>query len=349
MCVEWNTEKNCGRCGRDCLGAKCSGGVCEPLVLGPYVGRGKLTIDASKVYYTFNSSICNVDADCHVISSLPKNAGPMTVPSPLAQNALDPYAMATDSSGTYWTPSTGVAGGADVGEIRACPLNSCGKYGENTIVLASGRRNARFVTVRAGRVYWAEETPIVEDGGAAGYVASIVACPSTGCPTAGPIVVASTVDSITQFAVDDENIYFGGGLNEIRRCAITGCGSNATRMATLDENVAELAVDAQHVYVVTQLAIARCPKASGCGAGPEKLVALPQDYPPAHDLVMDADFLYWAMGGALMRCAKSGCPKPEQINPPEARIGQIAIDEKAIYYVAIAQKALGGGVKKIAK
>ncbi len=56
MCTNLQTDgSNCGTCGHSCQGGGCSGGMCQPVILGSVAGNGQgIAVDATSVYFTVN-------------------------------------------------------------------------------------------------------------------------------------------------------------------------------------------------------------------------------------------------------------------------------------------------------
>jgi hypothetical protein len=82
QCLLLSTDpKNCGACGRDCLGGSCTAGLCQPVVLASASGGGaalSLCADASHLYWTGNVK----SAMPNTIQTMPKSGGaPVTLAS----------------------------------------------------------------------------------------------------------------------------------------------------------------------------------------------------------------------------------------------------------------------------
>jgi hypothetical protein len=69
-------------------------------------------------------------------------------PTLLANNQLQPYAIATDGINVYWT--TGV------GNIMRCPVGGCGNA---PVIIAHAQGNIGGVAVDATSVYWTNAGP----------------------------------------------------------------------------------------------------------------------------------------------------------------------------------------------
>lgn len=54
-CVDLRTSPNhCGECGRSCLGARCTGGTCEPELVVPDAGGGSVWLVGSELWYRWD-------------------------------------------------------------------------------------------------------------------------------------------------------------------------------------------------------------------------------------------------------------------------------------------------------
>jgi hypothetical protein len=95
--------KNCGTCGRDCLGAACVKGFCQPndVVTGTEGTETVrcFTLDATNVYYSFKSNTGAIE-----VNSIPKAGG---TPTTLA-NGENGCPMFVVGSTLYWLKDDGI-------------------------------------------------------------------------------------------------------------------------------------------------------------------------------------------------------------------------------------------------
>lgn len=326
-CVQVATDaKNCGRCGRDCLDSTCGGGVCAPVLMaespiGGVAPTGPIAVDATFVYWGNSSSQCAVGGNCNTVYHMPKNGGMATIRSfASARHAVSGIAL--DTTGTYWTNGL---------SVMSCPGNSCGPFGDNPTTLVDGRTATREIVARGGNVFWGESF-------------GVFACPIAGCPSNTPTSIHNVAGEVKRLAIDDTSLYIAGG-RAVARCVLPSCTGGVSEIAAAPEGVVDVAVDATDLFFASPTTIYRC-ALSGCAGAPAAVTSIAPDFQPPHHLAIDATHLYWAAGGAIQRCAKSGCATPETINPAEAQIKALTMDDKSIYFVLTTRN---GGIKRIAK
>jgi len=289
-------SKNCGDCGRDCLGGPCLARKCQPLVLAmSEPSAWAIAIDAANVYWTTLDSV----------RSCAKNN---CVPTTIANNQQLPRGIATDANNVYWTTS---------GSVQACAKNNC-----TTPIALATAQTALGIATDGVDVYWAET--------AGGVVRR---CEVSGCnnlpttlaspfqpyavaidkqnmfftsqdgvrqlPIGGGTPQIVTYDNAYALALDASNVYFTAN-GQVRKCAVAGCIS-PTVLASFGQAIA-LAVDATDVYWCAGNAIQKC-AIGGCNNTPTTL-ATSQFTPFA--LAVDSTAIYWTNhgNGTIMRLAK---------------------------------------------
>jgi hypothetical protein len=96
---------NCGACGHDCLGAKCSGGLCAPEGVGDV---GNLTnigddfaLDANNVYVA--GQIVEGQKVSDVIAALPRSGGPLVVLAKTTTGAWRGANMLVADGRVFWS------------------------------------------------------------------------------------------------------------------------------------------------------------------------------------------------------------------------------------------------------
>src|SRR5262245_60386103 len=92
-CVDLSTHpKNCGACGRDCLGGPCQEAMCQPVVVAAEQPEPTaIAVDASYVYWVnFGNS---------TVKKAPIEGGD---PILMQQSLGGPIAMAVDATNVYW-------------------------------------------------------------------------------------------------------------------------------------------------------------------------------------------------------------------------------------------------------
>jgi hypothetical protein len=317
-----NDSQNCGRCGHDCLGAKCVQGACEPITLasGLNIPQG-IAIDKNDVYVTVYGS-----GD---VIRIPKVGGP---PQTITGDTLSPFGIALDLDGT------GLAKKVVWGESRLsssqllyCTLPDCPTIGK-----VPAAEDVRYVAVSNGVAYW------TQSGTGAG---SVRKCSLSNCTQ--PTLVSNEIEA-EGLAVHDAVVVITRRqvAGSARRMTTSGGGA-IDLIPTLD-NPTGITTDGTMVFVAVNggSAIAKCPLLGCTGPSTFAFATSP------HEVAMDAQNVYWgnglASGGSIAYCAVAGCEggKPKILVPDQKNPFGIAVDDKAIYWT---NSSAQGSVMKIAK
>jgi hypothetical protein len=181
--------------------------------------------------------------------------------------------------------------------------------------------------VDATHVYWANQ--------AAG---TVVKCPKTGCPAAGPTVLASGQPTLRGVSVDGQSVYFmtepstadGGTINvRVLECPLAGC-TGAPEVFYEGSAFRPNDVQARDgtLYFTHWPQVTSCPT-SGCAGPPDDLGS------GGGPLAIDADsqFLYVARVGwqTVQRCPLSGCGSSPTELIGSIRPISIALDQTSLY------------------
>lgn len=115
--------KNCGRCGRDCLGAPCTAGRCDPIVLASgLTNPSGLWLTADKVYITTGPHHAKPPAG--TVLELAKTAG--VAPKQIRGGQVEPWGLFIDGITLYWADSDYTNNDMNRhGGIWRCTLPAC--------------------------------------------------------------------------------------------------------------------------------------------------------------------------------------------------------------------------------
>jgi hypothetical protein len=255
-----NDAHNCGSCGRDCLGASCASGMCQPEEIYAHY-PDTLVVDAKNLYW--------LDYGTTKLFQGPKGGG-----TELFLTSGVEGLVAVDATNVYYVGSNGIS-------IVAIPI------GGGTSIFATSPGTA-FTIKRAAvdskqNVYFTTGYPTttlqsvgVVDGGPVTAVASVVGYwewfdVQAGQPyvawrdfnppyftrfgpttSDGGVAVLSTVDAgVSAFALDSNNAYLAGGLPAtVFQTPLDG-GATTVLATSAGMGVVDIATDGKYVYWIT--------------------------------------------------------------------------------------------------
>jgi hypothetical protein len=308
-----NDSRNCGRCGHDCLGGACSGGVCQPLTIAsdPTTSPWDIAVDATNVYWTNNTSPGTV-------MKAPVAGGAAT---PIATNQISPARIAIDATYAYWTNFDG-------GTVMRAPLNG----GANPTELASGQNQPMGIRVDETNVYWLNSG----DG-------SVNTCTLTNCTL--PTAIATNQGVLRTASIDSSQIYFVGDSGNVSSCRKPDCAGGPSVIASGQALPYFVSVYGGTVYW-TNGDLSGGIKAYSQAAMNETELAMQQ---APRGIAVDASGVYWVTskaGGSLMTCPLSGCGAgPTMLASNLATPFAVTLDDKAVYFT----NSGDGTVQKVAK
>jgi hypothetical protein len=326
---------NCGYCGHDCRGGKCTSGVCDPTILLSGVDAPSgITVDDTNVYFTLY--LAGQVAKCPL-------AGCGVAPTILSSGDTGSNGIRVNATTLFWANEGGGIGG---GSVKRCALPSCTQkttIGTGTLV--------EWVALDQNNVYWTSS-----------YDGTAWSCALGGC-SGSPTSIASGLTVPWGLAVDSTNIYlavWNGSINApapnggvIQSCPLAGCTGAPILYSNGENQPWEIAVDATYVYWTgfKDGTVKRCPIA-GCSGGPT-LIASDEGGPSG--IALDADNVYWTnyTSGSVRMCAKEGCStRSASIAVGQNHPNELALDSQWVYFTDIGSTTVGandGSIVKVPK
>lgn len=336
--------KNCGRCGRDCLGAECKAGKCDAITL-----VSNLTNPTSAVTYG-DKIIVTTYGDGRILE-VPKAGG---TPRVLSSDRTAPWGAVIDGTTLYWADSDYMWNGSDPtrkGGIWKCTLPDC-----TTPALVLAADEPLNPVLVNGYLYFAEYN--------ADDVVRVL-------PDGGGRQLLDTTSSPWTVAVDQTHAYYTSGQPSFYRVALSNIDAGgevagpqafyAVGTVVLDEQRYYYSytnggqdAGAGHVVSFTKAA-----------AGQGKIEYGTDNVVP-RGVVVDDQYVYWASSGTfdespgaathfdgqIRACPKAGCPAsgPITLLSGLGRPWELNQDATAIYVCVYGNyKQAGGAVLKIAK
>jgi hypothetical protein len=309
MCIDTTGDlKNCGSCGRDCMGTACQTGLCQAEVLASgQPSPTDIVVNATDVYWdTFGPS--------ETVMTVPSGGGtPMTVATGQPGSAY----LALSATGVYWTTAT-------MGMSCCPPMLFC-KFSVTKAPLGGGSpvslvSSASCVlptglAADATNVYWfdlmAKTIYMVPSGGGTA-VASVSTTSAPFLTAAGGYLfwgdtgiyqaqiggtsnhIATTTSVVTGLAVDGTSVYWTDG-DAVAKVPIGGGTVTTLAMAQKPKLAA---TDAAYVYYVENGTLKKVPTVGGA--------VVPLAPCAAAGLAVDATHVYWTdtTAGTVNRVAK---------------------------------------------
>jgi hypothetical protein len=300
--------KNCGTCGHDCMGGTCSGGVCQPFLVGNAdASASSIAANANGIYWVTKggtqvvscpSGGC-VGSPSVLAASLTGTVALTAVGADLAVLDYNDLQHVTTPAGAsviiYPTGNPGISNSSVL-----CGDDTAFVYFQTQI---NGNQTAMRILVDGGSVLpgdYVFNNNLATVGCGAGHFSymlygspdTIYACAEPAdCGTTSSIIPGQGSGTV-QLATTATDIFFiranPGTLNS---CPIkTGCASpTVLKTATGIDGVA---VDDTYVYFTnsTEGSVSRCTQ-DGCAAS---LTVLAKNQINPHALVVTKDAVYWA-------------------------------------------------------
>jgi hypothetical protein len=337
-CSDFQTDpNNCGSCGHSCLGGTCSGGLCQPILVGQTSGYVYgIGLDASNVYFTNGTGGCPSPNFCGGVCKCPLPAGCGGVAPVIATWTGYAGAIAYDApagmlyvedvnagnvrrvgiDGTvYYTTSGGGTGGEDAIDgtyVYAGQAAGVGRYNQATGALVNQPFIPTPSEIAIGVWYDAPSghLAIAAGNGPSGgemldCVASTASC--THVPAGSgfyqPWVITVQGGTIYMGAQGSGAPYNDAGLFTAPVGNATSFKPQATGAAYA--GVLSITTDSSNVYFSagyssTAGGLYKCPL-SGCVGGSATLVVPGYE---ANVMATDSTFLYFGIPGSVYKVAK---------------------------------------------
>lgn len=274
QCVDTiSDDKNCGKCGHDCLGGTCTAGRCDPVVLLANTRVADFVLGANDVYIVLEGQ--NNVGKCAKTGC---NKTPTLLSAQSGQ--FDTRRITTDQQTLYWTSLFATS-------VYACPVSGCVSPATFTATSLYGAG----ITTDGTNIFWvtsgtAHACPInncgqpTDLGGADWGIATdktnvyfvqngdLVKCPVTGCNS--PTFMFSGLQPRNVLTTDGVNVYVGEwyGSGSVYQCSVNGCNGTPTVLYTSQGNgFGAIATDGTDVYFPDDKKVVRC-AVGGCNQQP---------------------------------------------------------------------------------
>jgi hypothetical protein len=261
--------RNCGACGRDCLGGACRASVCQPIQVAPI--RGLIAADRWNLYAFQSNTLLKLD-----------KAG-ADKPETLASDLPTFWSMAVDYASVYGAP---VASPGMVFRVA--------KSGGPAYRLTSLSTPQSFgVTVGRDHVFFTT------------YDRRVMMVPK-GMANAEPMMAVSLAPSGGPIHADGEFLYFAvDGV--VKRTVESGFPAEQVEELHRGTEVTALAADADALYVLERRAALRRVPKDGSPVQTIAAPADPLDF-NGYELVLDDDSVYWmsTLTHRVLRASKKG-------------------------------------------
>lgn len=150
------------------------------------------------------------------------------------------------------------------------------------------------------------------------------------------LVLATSLNVVIGYAVDDTNVYWGSADDDIQRCKIDGCGGTGTFVTKASKGVQSIAVDATNLYWVGQDAsdnstIMKIAKTATNGTG--TLLATSNATSMGFErIATDGAFVYWTADDGNVRRVPVGGGTMAIVGKGTGSALGIALDDQNVYW-----------------
>ena len=280
---------NCGRCGHDCGGATCVGGMCSAYVVqGQQDYTTALAVDATGIYWT--SEAYSGVYHCPGTSCA-------SAPTLLTGTQGQPWELALGGGKVFWE--------ADQASGAMILSNAVTKLGPTGDVFVTRPTVIRALAADDTDVFWSES-----NGSYQTY-----RCPQTGCDGGIPVFSDVVYDLVT----DGTHLVWASNLSSLKFCTKANCAQQYLIQSGL-ANAQNVALHGGVAYVSdtgganpTTGSISACPlNGTNCKPG---------NFAPGltspRAIAVDDSGVYWAApestdagdtNGAIFMCPLAGCP-----------------------------------------
>jgi hypothetical protein len=185
---------NCGGCGHDCLGGRCSSGACQPVALidaGGGVSPFWLAQDDQYLYWTdrLNGTVNRTGKSSVGTTRLWQACIGRCFPEPIA----------VDDAGVYW---------GDFNGVWRCPKGGCPI---SPTFVAATPSNVHGLAVDDNNVYWSDDTAQL-----------VLSAPKNGLDAGATTLWYSDAAVPYEVKTDGRNVYFGGSDSLLHVVSVDG-------------------------------------------------------------------------------------------------------------------------------
>jgi hypothetical protein len=294
-CVALNTDGlNCGTCGHGCLGGMCSGGHCQPTIIG-----------------TFSQAALSIVADSSYVYGTILGTG-LVQRCPISGcSASGAATIATDTSnleGSAFLNSTGLF--FSDGSPSACIPANC-QNGIKHYYAPAFQAEIDAVVADQQNVYW----PIRDTSEESVGVEGIMTCPLSGCTGTPQLLVNTNESNWTDgLSLSGQTLAFTyAGFGSVYTLPTSGGTPNPIAAPPGSFQFGDPVTDSTHavwsVFSETTpqtCALDACPL-TGCPAGGPTAIVPAGSTCARGPLVIDSTGVYWVAGSTLQTCAAAGC------------------------------------------
>jgi hypothetical protein len=319
---------NCGRCGHDCLGGACSGGVCQPVaIVVPDAGARPfhIALKDNYVYWTdpLNDSVMRTDKQ-----SLKTDT--------LYYGGFYTDGIAVDDTSVYF---------ADVSNLYRCNLGGCAGTAQPLLPDGGLTSTPYFVTVDDNGVYWDDQD-----------TTSVHVVPKTG-GNPQTIYTGAGDAGLAGLVADGQYVYAAGGDGTVFRIPDDGGAPQQMNPGLQLPNAWEVALDSQNLYWSQDdpnNGYGTVNVVSRSGASPHAFATM---QPQPGGIAADAQNLYWTnvgtnlnfLSGTVVMCPLSSCTNPVTIAGGQHIPREIGVDDVAVYWANYGNGDFDGSLMRVAK
>lgn len=313
--------KNCGVCGRDCMGASCADGVCAPDVLATDLPAPRgIAIDDTRIYFSNHGSVST-----QLMDKDGKNG------STFGGLQVFPDVLVIDAGQLYWTNESNLKGLILSVATSTLPNDFPNK-------LATDLAGPSGLAVVGSYVFF---TNAATTNGSMGcppsaYVGTLLRCPTSGCMVAqcgggGPVTLVSNLQEPRGLSGDAAGLYFADTkAGNVYGCDVPNCKTRAT-LASGQMAPLETAIDASNLYWTTATDLMTCAR-SDCTSTTRSLA--PQQMRPRR-MALDGQVIYWTSAdGTVKKCELPECSSTITLAKNIKSPWGIAVDAQYLYVVA---------------
>lgn len=301
-CVDLQKDpKNCGVCGRDCLGGTCTAGACDPAPLAAaQVAPSSIALDADHVYWvvagTIRRTVLSVGGNVETVGK-----GTLGGLAYLTVDGASLFATAgAVGTSVYAIPSSEVSGVIAPSLIASFDGGAAAGFGLDS---------AHLFVFQPG--------------------AAVTGCTSLPClfvsarDGSNPTKLWASTSQFDRMTIDGGRAFLLAGAT---LSSIGALETSPTLLATLPSTGGDVAADAKSAYVTLPAlgSIAAVPRAGG----PVTTIVAGQASPRL--LTAGAGFIAWVTDTGLMGCSPSACTTPKAY--AQGTPSSIALDARAIYW-----------------